>query len=88
MIYRRYTDTASDAVRRWYFRMQAERLFRYERDVCRRVRHVVAGQAGWGGSLGTPPEEVSAWCGGQGVTVFFGMAKPVRSPQIGPAGKP
>jgi hypothetical protein len=24
-------------------------------------------------------------CGGQGVTVFYGMAKPVRAPQIGPA---
>jgi hypothetical protein len=23
--------------------------------------------------------------GGQGVVVFYGMAKPVRSPQIGPA---
>ena len=24
-------------------------------------------------------------CGGQGVVIFFSMAKPVRSPQIGPA---
>jgi putative tryptophan/tyrosine transport system substrate-binding protein len=24
-------------------------------------------------------------CGGQGVTIFYGMAKPVRAPQIGPA---
>src|SRR6516165_11524162 len=24
-------------------------------------------------------------CGGQGVVAFFGMAKPVRAPQIGPA---
>lgn len=31
------------------------------------------------------PEAVSTRCGGQGVTVFFGMAKPVRAPQIGPA---
>jgi len=30
-------------------------------------------------------EALSTRCGGQGVTVFFGMAKPVRSPQIGPA---
>lgn len=30
-------------------------------------------------------EAVSTRCGGQGVTVFFGMAKPVRAPQIGPA---
>jgi hypothetical protein len=32
-----------------------------------------------------PHEAVSTLCGGQGVTVFFGMAKPVRAPQIGPA---
>ena len=31
------------------------------------------------------PEAVSTRCGGPGVTVFFGMAKPVRAPQIGPA---
>jgi len=31
------------------------------------------------------PEAVSTRYGGQGVTVFFGMAKPVRAPQIGPA---
>jgi streptogramin lyase len=30
-------------------------------------------------------EAISTRCGGQGVTIFFGMAKPVRSPQIGPA---
>jgi hypothetical protein len=27
-------------------------------------------------------------CSGQGVTVFFGMAKPVYAPQIGPARAP
>ena len=33
-----------------------------------------------------PPNEArSTRCGGQGVTIFFGMAKPVRAPQIGPA---
>jgi hypothetical protein len=32
-----------------------------------------------------PPEALSTRCGGQGVVVFYGMAKPVRSPQIGPA---
>jgi len=32
-----------------------------------------------------PPEAVSTRCGGQGVVIFFGMAKPVRTPQIGPA---
>ena len=35
--------------------------------------------------FGVPPEALSTRCGGQGVTVFFGMAKPVRAPQIGPA---
>ena len=35
-----------------------------------------------------PPETVSTLCGGQGVTVFFGIAKPVRAPQIGPARQP
>jgi hypothetical protein len=34
---------------------------------------------------GKPDESVSTRCGGQGMTVFYGMAKPVRSPQIGPA---
>jgi hypothetical protein len=35
--------------------------------------------------FGTPPEALSTRCGGQGVTVFYGMARPVRAPQIGPA---
>src|SRR5215469_3191866 len=35
--------------------------------------------------VGTPPEALSTRCGGQGVVVFYGMAKPVRAPQIGPA---
>jgi hypothetical protein len=35
--------------------------------------------------IGTPAEAVSTRCGGQGVTIFYGMAKPVRAPQIGPA---
>ena len=30
-------------------------------------------------------EALSTRCGGNGVTIFFGMAKPVRTPQIGPA---
>jgi len=30
-------------------------------------------------------EALSTRCGGQGVVIFFGMAKPVRSPQIGPS---
>jgi len=33
-------------------------------------------------------EALSTLCGGRGVTVFFGMAKPVRAPQIGPARTP
>jgi hypothetical protein len=32
-----------------------------------------------------PDESVSTRCGGQGMTVFYGMAKPVHAPQIGPA---
>ena len=35
--------------------------------------------------LRVPAEALSTRCGGQGVTIFFGMAKPVRAPQIGPA---
>jgi hypothetical protein len=38
--------------------------------------------------FGVPPETLSTLCGGQGVTVFYGMAKPVRAPQIGPARQP
>src|SRR5262249_785322 len=38
--------------------------------------------------FGTPPEALSTRCGGQGVAVFYGMAKPVRAPQIGPAQAP
>jgi hypothetical protein len=38
--------------------------------------------------FGIPPETLSTLCGGQGVTVFYGMAKPVRAPQIGPARAP
>ena len=34
---------------------------------------------------GEPDEPISTRCGGQGVVVFFGMAKPVHTPQIGPA---
>jgi glycosyltransferase involved in cell wall biosynthesis len=42
MIFRRYAENATDPLRRWYFGLQARRLFEYERDVCRAVRHVVA----------------------------------------------
>ena len=35
--------------------------------------------------VSTPSEALSTRCGGQGVVIFYGMAKPVRAPQIGPA---
>jgi hypothetical protein len=38
--------------------------------------------------FGDPDEVLSTRCGGQGVVIFFGMAKPVRAPQIGPARQP
>ena len=30
-----------------------------------------------------PPEALSTSCGGQGVVIYYGMAKPVRSPHPG-----
>ena len=41
-----------------------------------------------GSCIGIPPEAISTRCGGQGVVIFYGMAKPVRAPQIGPARQP
>jgi hypothetical protein len=38
--------------------------------------------------IGVPPEALSTRCGGQGVVIFYGMAAPVASPQIGPARRP
>jgi len=38
--------------------------------------------------IGTPQEALSTRCGGQGVVVFYGMAKPVRTPLIGPPRAP
>jgi hypothetical protein len=38
--------------------------------------------------IGTPSEALSTRCGGQGVVIFYGVAKPVRAPQIGPAQQP
>ncbi len=35
-----------------------------------------------------PSEALSTRCGGQGVVIFYGVAKPVRAPQIGPAKQP
>lgn len=42
VIWRRYAENAPDPLRRAYFRIQAGRMFAYERRVCRAVRHVVA----------------------------------------------
>ena len=36
----------------------------------------------------SPSEALSTRCGGQGVVIFYGMAKPVHAPQIGPARQP
>lgn len=41
VIWRRHAETAGDLLRRAYFRNQAERMFRAEADVCRRVRKVI-----------------------------------------------
>jgi hypothetical protein len=38
--------------------------------------------------IGKPQEALSTRCGGQGVVIFYGMAKPVQTPQIGPARAP
>jgi hypothetical protein len=38
--------------------------------------------------IGTPSEALSTRCGGQGVVIFYGVAKPVRAPQIGPVRQP
>ena len=42
LIWRRHAETASDAVRRWYFRGQAAKMFRYEQSVARQAGHIVA----------------------------------------------
>lgn len=42
MIWRRHAENAADPVRRWYLQRQAERMFRYERDVCRQAGFVIA----------------------------------------------
>ena len=41
-IWKRRLENAADPLRRWYLRRQAERMFRYEKEVCRAVRKVVA----------------------------------------------
>ncbi len=42
MIWRRHAEHASDALRRWYFRLQARRMFEFERKVCRAAGRIVA----------------------------------------------
>ena len=42
LIWQRHAETAGDAVRRWYFRGQAARMFRYEQSVAREAGHIVA----------------------------------------------
>jgi glycosyltransferase involved in cell wall biosynthesis len=42
MIWRRHQEQARDPLRRFYFRLQAERMFDCEGALCRRARHVVA----------------------------------------------
>lgn len=41
-IWRRHADTARNPVARAYLRQQASRMLAYEREVCRKVRHVIA----------------------------------------------
>jgi glycosyltransferase involved in cell wall biosynthesis len=42
MIWERYVEQAPDPLRRWYFREQAKRLWRYEQEACRRAAYVAA----------------------------------------------
>ncbi|HWJ15587.1 MAG TPA: glycosyltransferase family 4 protein [Gemmatimonadaceae bacterium] len=42
IIWRRHVSHAHDPVRRRYFAIQADKMFRFERRVCRTVRHIVA----------------------------------------------
>jgi glycosyltransferase involved in cell wall biosynthesis len=42
MIWRRHALHATSPAARFYLRLQAERMFRYERDVCRACRRVIA----------------------------------------------
>jgi glycosyltransferase involved in cell wall biosynthesis len=41
MIWRRHAETAPDPVRRAYFQNQAEKMFKFERAMCRAARHVI-----------------------------------------------
>ena len=42
VIWRRHVTHAADPLRRAYFAMQARKMFRFERRVCRTVRHTIA----------------------------------------------
>jgi sugar transferase (PEP-CTERM/EpsH1 system associated) len=42
IIWRRHVEHAESAVRKFYFRLQADRMFEYERRVCRAAGHIVA----------------------------------------------
>ncbi|HTP32502.1 MAG TPA: glycosyltransferase [Candidatus Acidoferrales bacterium] len=42
MIWRRHVEHAGDPLRRWYFQMQADRMFEYERRVSLAAGHIVA----------------------------------------------
>jgi glycosyltransferase involved in cell wall biosynthesis len=42
MIWRRRAQHASDPLRRWYYQLQASRMFRFERQACRAAARVVA----------------------------------------------
>jgi len=42
MIWRRHVDNARGPLSRWYFGLQAERMFRFERETCQRVGGIVA----------------------------------------------
>ena len=41
-IWRRHVENASDPLRRGYFKLQADRMFAYEAEVCRAARKVIA----------------------------------------------
>jgi glycosyltransferase involved in cell wall biosynthesis len=42
MIWRRHAETATSALRRAYFQMQAEKMFAYEKEVCRSAGAIIA----------------------------------------------
>ena len=42
IIWRRHAEHGATAAHRWYFQKQAERMFAFERDLCRRAGYVIA----------------------------------------------